>query len=113
MFTRSDGIWTQQGSKLVGTGANQGEQGYSVSISSDGNTAIVGGVGVWIWTYSGGVWTQQGSKMYGTTGYSSGTEKSPVSLSSDGYTVLVGEVLDNSGSFSTWVFTRNSVPSLP
>ena len=44
VFTRSNGVWTQQGSKLVGTGYIGGpEQGSSVSISADGNTAIVGG----------------------------------------------------------------------
>jgi hypothetical protein len=44
VFTRSGGVWTQQGSKLVGTGAvgNAG-QGLSVALSADGNTAIVGG----------------------------------------------------------------------
>ena len=38
-------MWTQQGPKLVGTGAATGEsfQGGSVSLSGDGNTAIVGG----------------------------------------------------------------------
>jgi hypothetical protein len=44
VFTRSNGTWTQQGSKLVGTGAvGAPEQGYSASLSSDGKTAIVGG----------------------------------------------------------------------
>jgi hypothetical protein len=44
VFTRSGGVWTQQGSKLVGTGAvgNAG-QGLSVALSADGNTAMVGG----------------------------------------------------------------------
>jgi hypothetical protein len=36
--------FTQQGSKLVGTGAiGQANQGNSVALSADGNTAIVGG----------------------------------------------------------------------
>lgn len=36
--------FTQQGAKLVGTGAvNPTQQGFSVSLSSDGNTAIAGG----------------------------------------------------------------------
>src|SRR5262245_22849771 len=61
----------QQGSKLVGTGAGPGSasQGSSVSVSADGNTALVGGDNdnnaagaVWVFTRSGGVWTQQGSK---------------------------------------------------
>jgi len=37
-------MWTQQGSKLVGTGvAGNAWQGMSVALSADGNTAIVGG----------------------------------------------------------------------
>ncbi len=44
VWTRSGGVWTQQGSKLVGTGAvGAANQGHSVSLSADGNTAIVGG----------------------------------------------------------------------
>jgi hypothetical protein len=44
VFTRSGGVWTQQGSKLVGNGAvGTAEQGQSVALSGDGNTAIVGG----------------------------------------------------------------------
>jgi hypothetical protein len=40
----SGGVWTQQGSKLVGTGAvGNAYQGRSVSLSADGSTAIVGG----------------------------------------------------------------------
>src|ERR1700690_2618782 len=74
VYTRSGGVWTQQGSKLVGTGAvGTAEQGYAVSLSSDGNTAIVGGYddntgagAAWVYTRSGGVWTQQGSKLVGT-----------------------------------------------
>src|SRR5205085_11913208 len=39
VFTRSGGIWTQQGPKLVGTGSvSTCFQGTSVAISSDGNT---------------------------------------------------------------------------
>jgi hypothetical protein len=44
VYTRSNGVWTQQGSKLVGTGAvGMAAQGYSVALSADGSTAIVGG----------------------------------------------------------------------
>ena len=44
IFTRSGGVWSQQGTKLVGTGAvGDCVQGFSVAISADGNTAIVGG----------------------------------------------------------------------
>jgi hypothetical protein len=45
VFTQSGGTWTQQGSKRVGTGAVgvAAFQGISVTLSSDGNTTIVGG----------------------------------------------------------------------
>ena len=42
VFTRSNGVWTQQSSKLVGTGAvGSAAQGVSVALSDDGDTAIV------------------------------------------------------------------------
>ena len=64
----------QQGSKLVGTGnIGAANQGYSVSVSADGNTAILGGPNdnnsqgaAWIYTRSAGVWSQQGGKLVGT-----------------------------------------------
>ncbi|HNF17099.1 MAG TPA: hypothetical protein PK453_25810, partial [Leptospiraceae bacterium] len=67
-------IATQQGSKLVGTGnTGNATQGYSVALSADGNTAIIGGYSdnasqgaAWIFTRSGTTWTQQGSKLVGT-----------------------------------------------
>jgi hypothetical protein len=47
VFTRSNGVWTQLGSKLVGTGAVgqfPAEQGVSVALSADGrSTAVIGG----------------------------------------------------------------------
>jgi hypothetical protein len=44
VFTQSGTVWTQQGSKLVGSGAvGNAQQGRSVALSADGNTAIVGG----------------------------------------------------------------------
>ena len=44
VFTRVAGAWTQQGAKLVGTGASgPARQGFSVAVSADGNTAVVGG----------------------------------------------------------------------
>src|SRR5258707_340034 len=67
VWNRSGSIWTQVGSKLVGSGSiGNADQGASVSLSADGNTALIGGyrdnggVGAtWVWTRSGGLWTQQ------------------------------------------------------
>ena len=117
IFTRSGGVWTQQGSKLVGTGAAGSTVylGYSACISSDGNTAIIGGSGdnssagaVWIFTRSGGVWTQQGPKLVGTGAVGSADQGYSVSMSSDGNTAIVGGFTDNSDAGAVWIFTRNA-----
>ena len=114
VYTRTGGVWIQQGSKLVGTGAvGIALQGFSVSISSDGNTAIVGGyvdnsgVGAaWVYTRSGGVWTQQGSKLVGIGEVGAANQGVSVSISSDGNTAIVGGNGDNSNAGAAWVYTR-------
>jgi Divergent InlB B-repeat domain len=113
IFTRSGNVWTEQGSKLAGTGggANAG-QGYSVSISADGNTAIVGAPGTasdagaaWIFVRSGSVWTQQGGKLVGTGASGAAVQGWSVALSADGATALVGGPDDKSGTGAAWVYT--------
>jgi hypothetical protein len=111
IFTRSGGVWNQQGSKLVGTGAiGTASQGSSVALSADGNTALVGGPldnantgfgngAAWVFTRSAGVWTQQGSKLVGTDSIGS-FEGASVALSGDGNTAVVA------GHGAAWVFTR-------
>ena len=115
VYTRSGGVWTQQGAKLVGTGVvGYALQGSSVSISSDGNTAIIGGVAnnsntgaAWVYIRSGGVWTQQGAKLVGTGAVGSAFQGRAVSISSDGNTAIVGGYEDNSGAGAAWIFTRS------
>ena len=119
VFTSSGGTWTQQGSKLVGTGfidnyLFENLQGSSVSISADGNTAIVGAIydnidtgAVWIYTHSGGIWTQQGLKLVGTGVVNFAYQGSSVSLSADGSTAIVGGYEDDSARGAIWVYTRS------
>ena len=98
VYTRNGGVWTQQGSKLLGTGAvGSARQGKSVALSADGNTAIVGGNGdnsdtgaAWVYTRNGGVWTQQGSKLVGTGAIGAAEQGFSVALSADGNTAMVG-----------------------
>jgi len=129
VFTRSAGVWSQQGSKLVGTGALQGEsgvrQGASVALSADANTAIVGGPGdhgnddlfpgifldgigaAWVFTRSGDLWTQQGSKLVGTGVAGSDVRQgTSVALSGDANTAIVGGPGDNGSAGAAWVFTQ-------
>jgi hypothetical protein len=116
IFTRSAGVWTQQGNKLIGSGASgNANQGYSVSISADGNTALVGGNGdnggagaVWIFTRSAGVWSQQGSKLIGTGAAGNSSQGYAVSISADGNTAVVGGSYDNTGAGATWIYTRSA-----
>jgi uncharacterized repeat protein (TIGR01451 family) len=119
VWTRSGGVWTQQGPKLVGTGASgPAEQGFSVSLSADGNTAVVGGIddsnfsgAIWVWTRSGGVWSQQGSKLFGTGQAGPSSQGWSVSLSADGNVAVVGGYTDDStpDGFvgATWVWRRS------
>jgi len=115
VFTRSGTQWTQQGNKLVGTNTWQGaEQGTSVALSADGNTAIVGGPGdndglgaAWVFTRSGGVWTQQGPKVVAN---GSGMQGYSVALSGDGNRALVGGPIGplGNGTGAAWAFTRSN-----
>ncbi len=117
VFTRTAGVWSQQGSKLVGTGAvGSAYQGSSVSLSSDGNTAMIGGFydnsgegATWVFTRTGTVWSQQGNKLVGTGAVNnpSATQGTSVSLSSDGNTALVGGFRDNTNVGAIWAFTRS------
>ncbi|MGE5621172.1 MAG: T9SS type A sorting domain-containing protein [archaeon] len=116
IFVRQNGVWTQQGSKLVGTGAaGSAYQGNSVGISADGNTVIIGGYcdnsnigAAWIFTRAGGVWTQQGSKLVGTGAAGMSLQGSSVALSSDGNTAIVGGSNDNNRNGAVWIFTRQN-----
>ena len=115
VFTRSGGTWAQQGAKLVASDATSfAQQGHSVALSADGNTAMVGGVGdnnvqgaAWVYTRSGGTWTQQGSKLVGTGGTGVTLQGQSVSLSADGNTAIVGGADDNSELGAAWVYTRS------
>jgi len=113
VFTRSGSIWTQQGNKLVGSGASEPPlppgQGMSVALSADGNTAIVGGwgaEGAWVFTRSGGTWTQQGKKLVGSGAVGKARQGMSVALSADGNTAIVGGWSDNGRAGAAWVFTR-------
>jgi hypothetical protein len=108
------------GSKLVGSGAvGNAEQGSSVGLSADGNTAVVGGpndnstVGaMWVFTRSGGVWTQQGSKLVGTPA-GSAYQGHSVALSGDGNTAIVGGYVDNNPVGAAWVFVGPTLQVSP
>jgi hypothetical protein len=105
----------QQGEKLTGAGAiGTGRFGYSVALSGDGDTALIGGRyespdagAAWVFTRSGSTWTQQGGKLVGTGHVGEGEFGESVALSADGDTALIGGPTDNSDTGAAWVFTRS------
>ena len=118
VFTRgSNGTWSQQGQKLVGTDATgAARQGSSVALSADGNTLVEGGYGdnsyigaTWVFTRgSDGTWSQQGQKLVGTSATGAAQQGISVALSADGNALVEGGEADNGGAGAVWVFTRDS-----
>ena len=115
IYTRSGGIWTEQ-QKLTASDANgAAELGWSVALSANGNTAIVGGPGdngsigaAWVFTRNGSTWSQQGAKLAGADTVGNAEQGYSVALSSDGNTAIFGGWADNNSLGAVWVFTRSS-----
>jgi len=119
VFTRSVGTWTQR-QKLTADDAAGCSQsnlsvcpqfGWSVALSADGNTAIVGGPGdngsigaAWVFTQSNAVWSNPGVKLTGTGAVGNAEQGYSVALSADGTTAIVGGWADNSALGAAWVF---------
>ncbi len=88
VFTRSGSTWTQQKVLLSGEKEHYVEFGWSVALSGDGDTAVVGGpeIGngtphaghVWFFINSEGKWEQQGSTLTGATEEELGSSRCPV-----------------------------------
>ena len=123
VYTRDGaGAWTQQDRLNPGDAANGDQFGWSVALSADGNTALVGAysdnVGAnsnqgsaYLFTRDGaGVWTEQ-DQLTASDGAANDQLGSFVALSSDGNTALVGAFFDdvgaNSNQGSAYVFTRD------
>jgi len=117
VFTRSGGVWSQQGPKLTAGGESESGAGFgtSVALSADGNTALIGAPGdnerkgaAWVFTRSGETWTQQGGKLTPTAGVVGDPWFGyTVALSGDGNTALIGGWLNESWQGAAWVFTRS------
>jgi hypothetical protein len=128
VFTRSGSTWTQQGKKLTGgEGSELARFGSSVALSSNGNTALIGGPenargfrtargAAWVFIRAGSTWTQQGKKLTGAevTGPVGPDFGTSVALSSNGKTALIGGPYDHGyieaftgaawGAGAAWVF---------
>lgn len=114
VFVRSGaGDWSEQ-SKLIGDGDAVSQQGYSVGVSSDGNTAVFGGDAdrasagsAWVFVRSGTSWTQA-AKLIGTGNVGVSLQGSSVDISADGITIVSGGRADTNNVGATWVFKKNT-----
>jgi hypothetical protein len=134
VFTSSGSSWSQQGTRLTGSIADEGSDeeedneeevgqgrfGSAVALSADGATALISarddskGLGAaWIYTRSGTTWTRQGAKLTGGEEKGKGQFGSSVALSADGETALIGGETDASKVGAVWVFAAlpSSEPS--
>jgi len=114
IYAVDDCLQTQQGPKLIGSGASaQMWQGSSVALSDDGNTALVGGSAsnnlqgaAWIFKRTSGIWNEE-TMLAGNWLSGSSRQGSSAALSSDGNTAVVGGFGDNQGRGAMWVHRRN------
>jgi len=114
VFTRADGVWTEQ-AKLTGSGAaGKSGQGSAVGLSADGNTALIGGMSdgdgagaAWVFTRANGIWTQQGAKLTGSGAVGPASQGHFVALAADGNTALIGGSTDDHNQGAVWIFTRS------
>ena len=118
LFKRSGSKWSPEQLPVerlqASDEAGPAHFGYSVALSGDANTALIGGfrdsnyVGAaWVFTGSGASLTQQGPKLLGTGEIDKGQFGRSVALSADGSTAVVGAPLDASAAGAAWVFSRS------
>jgi hypothetical protein len=116
VFTRSGTTWTQGPSLLTANSQTEGQEfGWSVVLSADGNTALIGGANAywweqgaaWVFTRSGETWTQQGEALTSGGGSGQAGFGESLALSADGNTALIGNPADNGELGSASVFTRS------
>ena len=118
VFTRSGGVWTEQ-QKLLASDRDSDEYfGRSASISSDGNTVLIGAANedttpntengaAYVFTRSGGVWTQQ-QKLTASDIAANELFGNSVDLSADGNIAIIGANLAFTQDFgAAYIFTRS------
>ena len=121
IFIYNNTAWVQEAQLVANNIAGGDNFGYSVALSSDGNTCAVGAImttrfsiaqcgSVYIFTRSGSTWTQQ-AELLANDKANYDRLGSSVSLSSDGNTCVAGAYYATRASVSScgavYVFTRS------
>lgn len=115
-FTRTNGIWSS-GQEVTGSSSIFGTDfGWSVALSADGDTAIIGAPhecscsgshfgATYIFTRSGSTWTEQ--QRLSVSDFSTRYFGGSVALSADGNTVAIGTQTEFEGDGKVYLFTRS------
>jgi hypothetical protein len=126
VFTRSGSTWTEQtkllASDVLSDTASNARFGWSVALSSDGNTALIGAWGeatspttfngaAYVFTRTAGVWTEQ-QKILASDRAAGDNLGYSVALSSDGNIAFIGARAEstspNTNQGAAYVFTRTA-----
>ncbi|MEF8855507.1 MAG: hypothetical protein V5A24_08470 [Haloarculaceae archaeon] len=100
MFSGSGGAWTQESKLVADDGDDQDRFGWSVAVSGDGSTAIIGARtdedpkgeeagSAYVFSGADGSWTQQ-AKIVADDGEDGDGFGSAVAVSNEGSTAIIG-----------------------
>jgi hypothetical protein len=113
IFTKSGATWSQLQKLTASDAAADDRFGYSVSLSGDGNTALIGADlknsktgAAYIFTRSGATWSQL-QKLAASDLAANDYFGGSVSLSGDGGTALIGAYGKNSYTGAAYIFTKS------
>jgi hypothetical protein len=116
-FVRNGTTWSEQKKFVPNSPTNVVGFGYSVALSGDGNTALIGsygdniyasnGGGAYIFTRSGSTWTQQVNLAQFISLTSNIRFGFRVSLSGDGNIAVVNGIASSSGDATVRIFSKN------
>jgi len=115
VFTRSHDAWTRQATLTDSEGSQLAHFGRSVALSSDGDTALIGGPGdssfegaAWAFTRSGTTtWSQMGGRITGPHDGGRAHFGKAVALSGDGSAALVGAPDYGEQRGAVWTLARS------
>jgi hypothetical protein len=113
VYMRSGSNWAEQQKLVPPDESGLVRFGFSVALSADGSTVLVGAgdenteVGAaWVFARSGATWSQQGPKLTGVGEVGAGEFGNSVALSADGNTAIVGGWDDDYNVGAVWPFVR-------
>ncbi len=115
VFTHGGSGWTRAAALADAEPTHLAHFGRSVSLSGDGQTALIGAPGdsaytgaALVFTGSGASWATLGGKLTGAGESGEARFGKSVALSGDGATALIGGLNDAEGAGAAWPFARSA-----